>query len=168
MAYLNKSLVLACAFTVVGAPALAAPMCALVKPAAIEALLGAKLASKEEYKGYVAEGCSYMTVAGAGGPQMLMIERYTIALPPGSKHYGMMRLGSDDKIVEVKGLGDHAVMNEATHEMVMHSGGVVYHFDTRGMYCDDESDRTDIARNACNAKRTAALSQIARLILGRR
>jgi hypothetical protein len=140
-------------------------MCALVKPADIEAVLGAQLASKEEWKGVASVACNYGTVAGRfPGPGSLSLERYTIDIPRGSER-DLLMYSVDDKYTVVPGLGDLAIINEAFLDMVLRKGNTVYHHNTRGMPCETNARRSHEEDEQCQQKRMNALVQISRLIL---
>jgi len=142
-------------------------MCALVKPADIEAVLGAQLASKEEWKGVLSVACNYTTVAGRfPGPSSMSLERYTIDVPRGSERDVLMLMVSgDDKYIVVPGLGDLATINESVLDMVLRKDNTVYTYNMRGMQCETNAQRSAEEDEQCHQKRMNALIQIARLIL---
>jgi hypothetical protein len=155
---------MSCVFS--ASAAVASPACTIIAPAKVESLLGMKIASMTPTKGVLSEACSYLTAPGPRGPIFFVVERYTIAIPPG-KEVDLMMKTSDSVIVPIAGLGDSAAMDTATYELVMRKGADVYKVNSRGMVCEkaQPGEMVEEAKAKCLAKHSAVLKQAAGFIL---
>lgn len=161
-------LLLSAVLATLAAPSFAAGTCDLLDSKTIEAALGAKVTGTSLDKGLFSEACTYM-LSGASGQGMFSLERYTRPIPPGSEAQILMTTGGGkDKIVDLPGIGDKAVTNAGTLDMVLRSGPALYHYNTRGMPCEDATRRDDDIRKRCDDKRLAALSTIGKQLANKK
>ena len=152
-------------FLLLAAQAGASDMCSLIQPGQLEAVLGAKITGKSEYKGALSVACNYKLAAGpVGGPGLFFLERFTIPVPPGNEQDLTMRTPKS-KFIDVPGVGDKAFIVDDSFEMIVRKGPNVYHFATRAVPCEKTAPASQDEKLHCNTERNDMLKAVAKLVV---